>query len=345
MMRPNALCCFASYLLLVASSKSTCCAAPGDLFVAEYGSGKIYEFNSSGGSSVFASGLNGPAGLAFDKSGNLYASIYWDGTVDKFTPSGGSSTIATGIYKPQSLAFDSSGNLYVVESNPFGSGPVIEFLVSGGSSTFASGFNNPQGLAFDSGGNLFVEEYGLFSGQPANIYKLAPSGSTSLFSGGLPGGSAGLAFDTHGSLFATDYGAGPVGPGKGSIFQFNSTGVRSTFASGLTNPNCLAFDGSGNLFASAGDTSTAGAIYEFSPSGGSSAFATGFNEPYGLAFAPNPVPEPAALPLFFSAAFAVATCVWCRKRPYSSRASGGRSKSIGRGLEPHGHGRMFSGKF
>ena len=48
-------------------------ATPGDLFESDYGSGNIYEFTPGGTRSTFASGLNGPGGLAFNSAGNLFA--------------------------------------------------------------------------------------------------------------------------------------------------------------------------------------------------------------------------------------------------------------------------------
>ena len=37
-------------------------------------------------------------------------------------------------------------------------------------------------------------------------------------------------------------------PDKGNIYKFTPGGTRSTFASGLTDPIGLGFDGAGNLF-------------------------------------------------------------------------------------------------
>lgn len=58
----------------------------------------------------------------------------------------------------------------------------------------------------------------------------------------------------------------------GVIFEFTPDGTQSTFASGLSNPQGLVFDSSGNLFvADAGS----GAIYKFTPDGVRSIFARG----------------------------------------------------------------------
>ncbi len=66
----------------------------------------------------------------------------------------------------------------------------------------------------------------------------------------------------------------------GVIFEFTPGGVQSTFASGLSNPQGLAFDSTGNLFV--GDAGS-GAIYKFAPDGMRSTFALGLSSPLGLA--------------------------------------------------------------
>lgn len=68
---------------------------------------------------------------------------------------------------------------------------------------------------------------------------------------------------------------------SGNVFKFAPNASRSTFASGLTNPEGLAFDVDFNLFVS--DTGT-NSIFKFSPSGTRSTFATGLNGPASLVF-------------------------------------------------------------
>lgn len=51
--------------------------------------------------------------------------------------------------------------------------------------------------------------------------------------------------------------------GRGNIYEFTPSGARSTFASGLSRPFSMAFDGAGNLFV--GDYS-ANNIYKYTPS-------------------------------------------------------------------------------
>ena len=69
------------------------------------------------------------------------------------------------------------------------------------------------------------------------------------------------------------------------IYEFTPAGGRTTFVSGLTNPETVAFDNAGNLFVSAsilgGNT---GVIYEFTSDGVESTFALGFSPLAPLAF-------------------------------------------------------------
>ena len=124
-------------------------AASGDLFAADNGSNTIFRFTPDGTESPFASGLNGPFGLAFDSSGNLFEADYNSGMIFKFSPGGIKSTFAFGLSNPVGLAFDSSGNLFVAEANAIPDGRILKFPPSGGSYTvFASGFGRPEFLTF-----------------------------------------------------------------------------------------------------------------------------------------------------------------------------------------------------
>src|SRR6266446_5109061 len=120
-------------------------ASPGDLFESDFGSGNIYEFTPGGTRSTFASGLNGPLGLAFDSAGNLFEADDGSGNIYEFTPGGTRSTFASGL-NPHGLAFNSAGNLFEAD---FGSGNIYEFTPGGTRSTFASGLNAPTFLAFE----------------------------------------------------------------------------------------------------------------------------------------------------------------------------------------------------
>ena len=66
--------------------------------------GGILKIDPSGNVSVFASHLDGPAGLACDSSGNLYVANANSGTIEKFDPSGNGSVFASGLDGVGSIA-------------------------------------------------------------------------------------------------------------------------------------------------------------------------------------------------------------------------------------------------
>src|SRR5207248_11715266 len=68
-----------------------------------------------------------------------------------------------------------------------------------------------------------------------------------------------------------------------SVLKFTPAGTKSTFASGLSSPDGLAFDSSGNLFEADFSSTT---IFKFTPAGTKTTFASGVGNPVGLAFEP-----------------------------------------------------------
>ncbi len=57
--------------------------------------------------------------------------------------------------------------------------------------------------------------------------------------------------------------------GSGSIYSYNSSGVQSTYATGLNYPNALTFDTAGNLYVVEQFTND---ILKYTPSGAKSTF-------------------------------------------------------------------------
>ena len=90
-----------------------------------------------------------------------------------------------------------------------------------------------------------------------------------------------MAFDSAGNLFV----ANVQNFNSDFIYKFTPAGGRTTFVSGLTNPETVTFDNAGNLFVSAsilgGNT---GVIYKFTSDGVESRFALGFSPLAPLAF-------------------------------------------------------------
>jgi sugar lactone lactonase YvrE len=223
----------------------------------------IYQYDptdSTGTYTTFFSNLDHPRGLAFDSAGNLFVGTFtWD--------------------------LDSDGNI-------LGISQAAVLKVRGGvTSTFATFFSGTAtALATDTAGNVFVSSQ-KFDDTESIIYKVTPDGTVSTF-GTVPGQCFGLAFDnipppSGPILFAAGADSTLT---YGSIYEFAPGGVRSIFVgqeafSSSPGPVDLAFDASGNLFASISDGTSNSGIVEFAPDGTESTFATGLTKnPRGLAF-------------------------------------------------------------
>lgn len=236
-------------------------AANADTFYVTYnGNNTIEKFSSSGADlGTFASGLNGPQGLAFDSNGNLYVAEALANVVEKFSPTGTDlgAFVASGLDHPSGLAFDSSGNLYVTNSGS--SSSLIKKFSSTGTylSTFPSGGRSGSyGLAVDRNNNIYVPFFGSNS-----IVKYSSSGADlgAFASAGLSRPTC-VAFDGSGNLYAAD---GLV------VKKFTASGTDlGNFASVSLNPSSntqgIAFDSSGNLYLANAIFNT---IEKFSPTG------------------------------------------------------------------------------
>jgi hypothetical protein len=295
-------------VVILATGTLTANGAPGDLFASINGGpgngvGFIYQYTPDGVQSTFASGLSRPRGLAFDSEGNLFvATNFIDRTfhsrILKIMPDGAQDVFAIipGSFFAQGVAIDRSDNVFVMATiQPgFHLSIIYKFTPDGvrmpfgqlpGQNQASQGF----GLAFDSAGNLFAAD-----ALTGTIYKFAPDGTRSVFVGPEAGVSpAGLAFDDFGNLFVS---TGTFPFTNDTIFKFTSSGVKSTFATGLNNPRGLVFDSAGNLFVAEIPLSATGDILKFAPDGTSTVFASGIGVPQGnggpeyLAIQPGPPP-------------------------------------------------------
>jgi DNA-binding beta-propeller fold protein YncE len=295
--------------VILAMATLTANGESGDLFASVNGGfgnglGSIYQYTPNGERSTFASGLNRPRGLAFDSAGNLLVAttfIDWTehSTILKFTPDGTQSvfgTIPTSHFA-QDLAIDRYDNVFVMTSHPrFLLSIIFKFTPDGQRTPFATlpkhtGAGNPlagtakgvsfsqgMGLAFDSAGNLFAAD-----AVGATIYKFTPDGAWSVFVGpeafpDPPSGPLGLAFDSSDYLFVSD--ASPPFTND-KIYKFTSSGVRSTFATGLRMPRGLVFDDVGNLFIAEWPFDVAGSILKIAADGTLTVFASEIGPPEG----------------------------------------------------------------
>ncbi len=171
-------------------------ANPGDMYVSD--NGAIYQYTPSGVPTVFASSLNFPRGLAFDKAGNLFAAISGNGTVVKFAPNGTQSTVASNLGFAFGLAFDVFKNLYVSDALS----ALYKIAPGGAVSTVfrASDYGTLQthqffGVAVDKANNVYLAD-----AVQNVVYRFTTRGQQSIFVSGLA--ANGLAFDSMGNLWS-----------------------------------------------------------------------------------------------------------------------------------------------
>lgn len=246
---------------------------PRHLFVADSGSGNIYEFAPDGTEGVLTTATGRPYGLAFDTNGNLFLANF-NGGITEIAPDGSQSVFASLFNSPASLAFDGTGNLLV---GVFGNGYVFKYTTNGSQSTYTQlpDSGRPVGLAFDSTGQLFISDE--FNGY---LYR-----NGNVFASGLDD-PWGIAFDSNSNLFEADNGSGDINKfaSVGGVVSSSYT----TFASGLDAPFGLAFDSTNNLFVT---DYNAGAVYEFNTNASRTTFASGLGAPSALVFGPLITPR------------------------------------------------------
>ena len=176
--------------------------AGGQLFVANWSSGTIGEYTTSGATvnAALVSGLSKPYGLALDGNGHLFVANLSLGTIGEYTTSGTmvNAALVSGLNTPLGLALDRSGYLFVVNN---ASGTIGKYTTSGATvnASLISGLNYPLSLALDGNGHLFVVNAG-----NGTIGEYTTSGATvnaSLISG--LSGLWGIAVDGDGHLFVS----------------------------------------------------------------------------------------------------------------------------------------------
>jgi sugar lactone lactonase YvrE len=250
--------------------KWECFSAPGDLYVADDGTGSIFKYTPAGSQTTFVTGFFQPSAVAFDREANLFVADTGARAIVKVAPDGSKSTFAEVGVNFYGMAFDGGGNLYVSDALE-----ILKFTPDGTQTIFAPDVENVWSLAFDDKGNLYAG----FCGN--EILKFAPDGSRSTFVSfsGANQCTTALAFDGEGNLFAKR---------NDQILKISPDGSSiSTFATGDFQSNGLAFDAEGVLFAGLNAfNSNEPAIVKFAPDGTQTTFANGILLPAALAFEP-----------------------------------------------------------
>jgi len=211
---------------------------------------------------IFASGLNQPAGIAIDSSNNLFVSDKNNGLVRKITPTNVMTTIATGLYSPLGVCVDSSGNVFVADTG----NNAIKKISSDGTvvSIGSGGFLGPSCVAADAAGNVYICDSN-------SVKKLTPQGVISIVATGVT--PRGICVDSNGNVFIADSNRDTFNT-RGTIKKIlpGSTSATTlvTLTSGNLNLNGIVVDSSGFLYLSLTNSvsnTNADFIYKYSSFG------------------------------------------------------------------------------
>ncbi len=192
--------------------------ADGNVYVADFGAtlsgnpwgANVYKVAADGSVDVFASGLTGASGNAFDAEGNLYQSNIAAGRISKITPDGRVSTFSAGHNGPVGVAIDKEGNVFVANC---GNHTIRVVSPDGESFIFSESalLSCPNGLTIDEEGNLYTVNFG-----NGDLLKLSPEGFTTRLAT-LPGNNNGHVCYVNGYLYA-------VGRSASQIFRVSLDG-------------------------------------------------------------------------------------------------------------------------
>jgi len=235
----------------------------GNVWVADWGNNRVLEFVKGGGftdgqpaavvlgqpdfihnaPATTATGMNGPNGVALDKSGNLWVADSGNNRVLEFMPpftngeaaslvlgqpdfvSNTAATTSTGMNGPNSIALDQPGNLWVAD---FGNNRVLEFQVPASATSLSC---NP--VSFSSGSASLCTAK-VTGNAPTGTVKLSQTGGSGSVT--FPSGST-CSLSTGGSCSVT-----VMGSAEGSVNLQATYGGDSDNAasSGTTSVNVLA---------------------------------------------------------------------------------------------------------
>lgn len=129
----------------------------GNLYVAENGANRILKFSASNTFSVYGY-VNTPASVALDGCGNLFVTSVLDGTVTMFTSAMQSTVYASGLNYPVGIALDQQQQVFVSQFADEIQGSIMKLADNGTSSVFASGLRSVRAFSFDSEGHLYLTE-------------------------------------------------------------------------------------------------------------------------------------------------------------------------------------------
>lgn len=217
--------------------------AAGNLYVAEWGAGRVSRVDPDGKRSTFAEGLSGPSGLAIGADGTIYVASYSRDELYRFTPEGVRSVHVTGLATPAGVGFDRAGRLLIANRR---TNQILAVAANGRLEPVIEGLQTPVGAVQTPDGGYVVSNIG------GGVTIVRPDGTRIEAGKAFRTPGPGVAITKEGRVFVVDYGGT-------TVREILPSGESRSVADGLRSPVGLtvAPDGASLLTAAWGD----GTIY------------------------------------------------------------------------------------
>ena len=142
----------------------------GNVYVGSADEGAVHVFRRGGGSSVHATGLGAPVGLAFAPSGDLYVADAGGKRVLRVAPDGSVSQVGAAFAeRPFGVATGPGGELFVSTQRD---GKVFRIDRAGARTAFATTGGSAEGLAVGRDGSVYVGD-----GESGTVLRYARAGA------------------------------------------------------------------------------------------------------------------------------------------------------------------------
>jgi sugar lactone lactonase YvrE len=205
-------------------------ASNGDVFVAEYGSGKVSRI-SNGVKTSFATGLASPWGIALDAADNVYVTEVGVNRITRFDSQGIKLSATESLMNsPSALRTDSNGDVYIQNSG------FLSIRSAGTVKIAQRNFNYSYWVPdAANGGVVALNGY--------SVVRVDAAGVVTTLKSGLPFYPYGVAIDTAGSIVLNDY-------SNKKLYKLDNNGTLAVFATmtAYVSPGSdLQADSAGNL--------------------------------------------------------------------------------------------------
>ena len=281
-----------------------------NLYVGDFGKGRIYKIAPDGEATVYANGVPSPTQIVFDEHGTLFVAggdSIWQITP---TPDGTPATkenghvraFVSGLHHAWALTRDLEGNFWVSEyyvrrildedGQPydpprFEPGELCKIAPDGTKTTVDSPLQWPYGLTTGPDGNVYLAQLG----NGFNIYRYTPDGQRTLVAKGIHW-LRNVEFGPDGLLYALGGKGISTATADGTVSEFcnwKEDGFRGIHQVGL------AFDANGTLYSTGcaekpRTEDSTGYVYQHGPEGKHRLLAKVGIQPFYLAFYPAESP-------------------------------------------------------